>query len=62
MSGAVPFVEVTDDADAPGIRSPDGECDSALAFMSQDMRAELFIDVLVSALTEQMQVEFAERG
>src|SRR6266404_5484542 len=62
MSGAVPFVEVTDHADALGIRRPDGECDSALAFMSQDMRAELFINMFVSAFTEQMQVEFAERG
>ena len=62
MPGAIPFIEVADDAYAFGIRSPHGESDSTRAFMGRHMRAELFIDMFVFAFTEQMQVEFAERG
>ena len=60
MPGAVPFVEIADNANAFGIRGPDGESDSTLAFVGRHMRAELFIDVFVPPFAEQMQVEFAE--
>ena len=62
MRRAIPFIEVANDGYAFGIRRPDCEGDAAPAFVSNQMRAELFIDAFVSAFTKEMQVEFAEHG
>src|SRR5258706_6635353 len=62
MAGALPVVEVTDNANAFSISGPHGESNSPRAFVGHHMRAELFIDVLMPAFAEQVQVEFAECG
>ena len=62
MLCAVPLVEVTDDANAFCIRGPDGKCDAAFTLMSSKARAELFVNALVFAFAEEVQIEFAEGG
>ena len=62
MARAIPFIEVTHDANAFGIRRPDRELDAALAFVRDQMRAKFLVDAFVSAFTKEMQVEFAKCG
>src|SRR6266404_1537843 len=59
---AIPFIEVANDGYAFCIWRPDCERDAGLAYVRDQMSAELFIDAFVSAFTKEMQVEFAERG
>ena len=56
---AIPAVEVADDADAASLWGPDRERDAFRATDFRDVRAEFFIDLLVAALAEKMQVDLA---
>ena len=57
----VPGVEVPDHADGPGGGRPEGERDSARSLVRPYVRAEPVVELLVAALTDQVQVELAER-
>ncbi len=62
MVRAVPTVEVADDADLIGTRRPHSKRDPAPAFVSQHMRAQLFIDAIVLAFAEEVKIELAENA
>ena len=57
---AGPVVEVTDDADAACVWRPDGERDAFGAAHFRDVRTELVIDLFVTALAEEMQINFTK--
>src|SRR6185437_25631 len=56
----VPAIEVSDNADAICGRRPDGERDTALAFVRDRVRAEFVVDTQVFAFAEEMEIEIAE--
>ncbi len=58
---AVPVIEVADHADALCIRRPHGEARAGDAVMHFEMRTELLVNVVMIALTEQVQIEIGER-
>src|SRR5271169_5087830 len=60
MNAAVPVVEAADDADAPGAGSPHSKVDTADAFESAEVRAELFVSVIVAAFAHEVDVELGE--
>src|SRR5712692_1243175 len=62
MLRGIPTVEVANDADAPRVRRPHGECDAAISFVRDQMRAKLFVDAFVLAFAKEMQVKFAKYG
>ena len=55
-----PLGERTHDADALGVRRPDGEVRPGLAVHLARMRAELLVQAVVRALVEEMQVVVSE--
>ena len=57
----VPVVEAADDADARGIRRPDGKPCPPHAVEGSHLGTELLVDVLVGALAEQVEVQVAQR-
>ena len=58
----VPMVEIADDADALGVRRPDGEAGAVNAVNHAELRAELVVNFPLVALAEEKQIRFAERG
>ena len=61
MAAAVPVVEVADDADAPGVRRPDGEVRAADAIDLADLGPELLVTAEQLPFAEQVQVEIGQR-
>ena len=61
MEPPVPIVEIADDADALGVRRPDGKAGAGHAVSRAQLRAELFVNFPLVALAEQKQIRFAER-
>ena len=61
MEPPVPIVEIADDADALGIRRPDGEARAGHAVNHAQLRAELLENFPLVALAEQEQIRFAQR-
>ena len=59
VAAAVPPVEVADDADALGIRRPDGEVHAGHAVDRAQLCAELLVALPVLPFAEQVQIEFA---
>src|ERR1051325_3451670 len=57
VQASVPVVEIADDAHARRMRGPHGERDPAHSSIFAYVRAELFIDALVSSLVKEMLVE-----
>ena len=57
---AVPTVKVTDDADTTSLWRPDGERNAFGATHFRDVRAELLVDLFVTAFAEEMEIDFAE--
>ncbi len=60
VAAAVPVVEVADDADARCVGRPDREAGARDAGNGADPGAQFFINLLVRAFAEQVQVEVAE--
>src|SRR4029453_1063966 len=56
MPSAVPLIEVADDADSFRIRRPYRKVPAAYAVDHPQMRTELFIVAIMSALGHQMQI------
>jgi hypothetical protein len=56
------LIEIADHTDALRIRRPNCETCSAHAVDLANVRAELFVNAPFVALTEQIQILFAERG
>ncbi len=56
----VPFVEIADDGDAPGVRRPDGEMEAVDAFERHRMGAHLVEEAKVRALADIVVVHRAE--
>ena len=61
MPASVPLVEIADGGDAAGVRGPDGEGRAGDAVDDLEVRAELVVEVVVVALAEEVEVEFAQR-
>src|SRR5438128_1092794 len=59
---ALPPIEIADDADTLCVRRPHRKGDAALTFVSNHMRAQLFVNSFVLAFAEQVEIHFAERG
>ena len=55
------MIEIADHADAPRIRGPDRKASPGHAAVHLGMRAELLMNVVMIALTEQVQIEIGER-
>ena len=62
MPESVPAVEIADHACASQGRCPDGEAATADAVDFHGVRAQQAVDVVVSALAEQVQVEIRQQG
>jgi len=60
VTTAIPGVEVADDADALGIRSPDSKCGSLYTVDFAQMCAEAFIGAQVLTFSQQPDVKLAE--
>ena len=60
MATPIPTVEVSDNTDAIRVRRPDSKRHSFCAADFSDVRAELLVDLLVSPLAEEMQIDFTE--
>src|SRR6476646_7099722 len=60
MDASVPAVEIADDADSFCRRRPDSEIDSGNAVDGLEVRAELFVGIVVAAFGHEVQVEIAE--
>src|SRR5260221_7375870 len=58
---AVPAVEISDDADAPRIGSPNGEVNAGYAFKRFYMSAQFFVGIVVAAFAHQVEIEFREQ-
>src|SRR5438445_29161 len=56
---SVPAVEIADDAHPIGVGSPDGE--RRAVGVSRDVGAELFVEVAVRAVVEEVQVEWSQQ-
>ncbi|MCU0314733.1 MAG: hypothetical protein MUC84_11820 [Solirubrobacteraceae bacterium] len=61
VQARVPAVEVARDADRTCRRRPDGERHAGHAVVLDRVRAELLVELLVTPLARQVQVELAER-
>ena len=61
METPVPVVEIADDADALGVRRPDGETRAGNAVNHAQLRAELLVNFPLVALAEEEQIRFAQR-
>ena len=61
MRDAVPVVEVADQADRACRRGPDGEGGAGDALVLSNVCTQQLIELLVSTLADQMQVELPER-
>ncbi len=57
MTPRIPEIEIADDADAAGIRREHHKSDAIDAVQRHRMRAELVIEPLMGAFTEQIQIE-----
>src|SRR5215467_6599832 len=62
MPCGVPVIKVSDDADPIRSGRPHGKTHAALAFMSATMRAKLLVNSFVFTLTEEVEIDVAERG
>ena len=62
VGAAVPVVEVARDADAPGVRRPDGEGRTRGLAHLADVGPEHAPELFVAALRDQVQVELADGG
>ena len=62
MPASVPVIEIADNTDAKSIRRPYREMHTADAQDTINMRTQFVIQALVRALTDQMQIQFAEMG
>jgi hypothetical protein len=62
MPPAVPLVEIADDADAVGVRSPDGEAGPLDPVEFAKMGAQSLVVLEMGPFAEQMQVVVAQRG
>ncbi len=60
MLAAVPTIEIADDADAAGRRSPDGEIHAGDTVDSFQVSTEFFVGVVMAAFGHQVKVEVAE--
>src|SRR5205823_13486675 len=56
---AIPAVEIADHADALRIRRPDREVNAVDATDVAQMRPEMFVELQMISLREQMQIDFA---
>ncbi len=61
VQAPVPGVEVADDRDGAGVRSPDREGGADHSVELADVRAEPLVQLLVAALHGEVEVELAER-
>src|SRR5438309_10909173 len=59
---ALPPIKIADDTDTLCVRRPHRKGDAAFAFVSNHMRAQLFVNSFVLAFAEQVEIHFAERG
>ncbi len=57
----VPAIEVADDPDAPGVRSPDREAHALDALVRPRVRAEHVVQPFVRPLADEVQVDLAKR-
>src|SRR5215471_20293523 len=60
MDATIPAVEIADDADAPRRRGPNGEVDTDDPVNGFDVRAKLFVRVVMAAFGHEMKIEVAE--
>ncbi len=60
MSPTIPVVKAADDTHAPGVRRPNREVCSSDSLQRHQVRAELFIQLVVFASAKEMQVQVAE--
>jgi len=60
MKSAIPIVEIADDADALGVRGPDGEACAGDAVDGAEMGAEFVVDAAFVAFAEQIEIGFAK--
>jgi len=56
---AVPTVEIADYTHRGRLRRPNGECDAFRRALLSDVRAKLFVDLLVAALTKKVKIDVA---
>src|SRR5260370_6373485 len=61
IDAAIPVVEIANDADPFGAGSPDGEMHAADTFERFEMRAKLFVRVVVAAFAHEMKIKLAEK-
>lgn len=59
---SVPLVEVAEDRDVTGVRSPDSEVDSRDTVLGGEVSAEFFVDAVMVAFGEEMKVKFGQEG
>ena len=62
MVATIPVVEVANDRDATGTRSPDGKSNAINSLMFSSESAEFLIDAMVGPLIDQVEVLFAQAG
>src|SRR5471030_902451 len=60
VAPAVPIVEIADDADASGIRCPDGKRNACHAAMHHRVRAQDVGDSFMRALGEEIRIDLAQ--
>src|SRR5271165_126224 len=57
----VPAIEIAHDGEALGIRRPDSEVRALVAIDLGDVRAQLFVELVVAALVKKMEVHAGEQ-
>src|SRR5437867_2819487 len=60
MTAAIPPIEITDDADAPGVGRPNAEADAGDPIDDAQLGAELVVNAPLVTLAEQVKIGFAE--
>ena len=60
MASAIPAVEITYDADALGVGTPNGKSCAGVPVDLGQMSAEFFVDIVVVALLEEVHVQLTE--
>ena len=62
VAAAIPAVEVSDNGDCVGVRSPYGKVDSLESLMFDEVCAELAVEFVVRTGGNEVPVEFAQYG
>jgi hypothetical protein len=62
MTPSIPIVEITDDTHPLRIRGPHRKASALHAILRQNVRAELLINVVMIALTEQVKIKIGKVG